>query len=166
MRFFALLTMSACAGGPPTPVPVGPCESVDAPWAELSQGDGWGLDDGEPVAFGIPPQGGAPYAPFVVRLHGMPASVDGYHVEMSAFDPTVGEVVGTGSYDQRFVCANVGENEGTRVASEFHMRFIGWEPVDLAGHEVDVEIAVSSPDAEVTVGYRGPLDWVLGPMPE
>lgn len=165
MRWLALFAVG-CVGGPATEVPSGPCPASAEPWAELSQGSGWGIDDGTPVAFGIPPQGGAPFAPFTVRLHGMPASVDGYEVEMEAFDHVLGEVVGTGSYLQRFVCANVGDNAGTRIASEFHMRFFGWEPADLAEHDVTIEISVAVPgDAPVEVGFDGPLDWVLGPMP-
>lgn len=166
--FVILVALTGCPSTPPTDTDgTGLCPAEDPAWAELSQGDGWGLDDGALVSFGIPPQGGAPFAPFLVRLHGAPPSPDGYLVEMEAFDHTLEQSVGEGSYNQRFVCANVGENEGTRIASEFHMRFFGWESADLADHPVTITIDVTPVEGStVTASFDGTLAWVLGPMPD
>lgn len=169
MRAILMLpVLAGCPSGPATDTDqAGLCPAEDPAWAELSQGDQWGLGDGTLVSFGIPPQGGAPFAPFLVRLHGAPPSPDGYLVEMDAYDHTLGESVGEGSYNQRFVCANVGENEGTRVASELHMRFFGWESADLADHPVTITIDVTPAEGPaVTASFEGTLAWVLGPMPD
>ncbi|MCB9678906.1 MAG: hypothetical protein H6737_27645 [Alphaproteobacteria bacterium] len=161
----AILALFACKDDVPTQ-PTGLCPELDDPVIELTQGVVWGMSDGDPIAFGIPPQGGAPYAPFDVRLIGVAASNDGYTVTTEAWRRSDGELVGSGEYLQRFVCANVGENEGTRFASEFHMRFFGFEPPDLADEEVDVAITVTPASGEPVVAeFWGPLDWVLGPMP-
>lgn len=160
-----LLLVFGCEGPPPTLLP-DTCPTLLVPTAELSQSDEWGMQDGDPVAFGIPPQGGAPFAPFGLRVWGMSASVDGYEIEMSAFERSTGELIGTASYEQRFVCANVPPNEGSRVTSELHMRFFGFEPDEIAGIQVDVEIEIRSPESQrVDVAFSGPLAWVLGPMP-
>jgi hypothetical protein len=161
-----LFALVACKEPIPTE-PMGLCPESDDPVIEVTQGDVWGIDDGDPIQFGIPPQGGAPYAPFDVRLVGVASSQDGYTVVTDASLQSTGELVGTGEYLQRFVCANVGENEGTRFASEFHMRFFGFEPTDLADEWVDVTISVTPEAGEPVVAeFSGPLDWVLGPMPE
>ncbi len=161
----------ACKPAVPTE-PSGLCPEEDDPVIEVAQrsaeaGATWGMEDGDPVQFGIPPQGGAPYAPFDLRLVGMPSSNDGYAVQTDATRVSDGELVGEGRYVQRFVCANVGDNAGTRFASEFHMRFFGFEPPELADDEVEVYISVT-PDGGETVEttFTGPLSWVLGPMPE
>lgn len=148
----------------PTPTPPGSCPVADDPYAELSQGEEWVPQDGTPVQFGIPPQGGAPYAPFEIRMIGMPSS-DSYTVDLSAVDD--GVEIGTESYEQRFVCANVGENQGTRYTPELHMRFYGYEPPEIDGHEVEVTVTITSEDGEtIEAGWTGELDWVLGPLPE
>ena len=165
MRWLLPFSLLACKG-PSTPIDPGTCPQLDEPYAELSQGDGWDLTDGTPVEFGIPPQGGAPYAPFEIRLIGMVSS-DWYTVDMAAYDTTTAEMIGTETFSQRFVCANVGEHAGTRYTPELHMRFYGWEPPEIDGAEVDVEITISPEQGDpVVAGYRGVLDWVLGPLPE
>lgn len=169
MRTFVLLAalgLGACKS-PPTPVDPGTCPEAEVGEVEISQGDTWGLTDGTPVQFGIPPQGGAPYAPFEIRLLGMAYSVS-YTVQLEATRISDQAVVGTGDYTQRFVCANVGENEGTRYTPELHMRFYTYEPPDLDGDEVDVVITVTPDDGgdAASTRFRGALDWVLGPLPE
>jgi len=161
-----LVALLACKQPVPTPFD-GPCPQLDDPLIEVRQGESWGMIDGDPIEFGIPPQGGAPYAPFDLRLVGVAPSPDGYTVITEATLQSTGDLVGTGEYEQRFVCANVGENEGTRFASEFHTRFFGFEPDQLAGEWVDVEIQVVPAGAQpVVAAFSGPLDWVLGPMPD
>jgi hypothetical protein len=167
----ALLGLFGCKEPIPTE-PSGLCPETDDPMIEVAQrsaeaGAEWGMVDGDPVKFGIPPQGGAPYAPFDLRLIGMPSSNDGYAVVTDAIRTSDGERVGEGRYVQRFICANVGANEGTRFAAEFHMRFFGFEPPELADEEVEIYISVT-PDGGETVEttFTSPLDWVLGPMPE
>ncbi|MEZ4319498.1 MAG: hypothetical protein R3F61_18425 [Myxococcota bacterium] len=163
--FPALLAVAACKQAP-TPVTPGLCPESGDPVVEATQGDGWGFDDGDPIQFGIPPQGGAPYAPFDLRLIGLAAS-DTYRVITEATRQSDQLLVGEGQYNQRFVCANVGDNAGTRFSSEFHMRFFGYEPDELAGDWVDIEISVTPEGGDpVVTTFSGPLDWVLGPMPD
>ena len=168
MRILILLgALGVGCKAPPTPVDPGTCAESEDPVVELSQGDAWVIEDGTPVQFGIPPQGGAPYAPFEIRLRGMPFA-DDYAVVLEATRVSDQLLIGTGDYVQRFVCANVGENQGTRYTPELHMRFFTFEPPDLEGDTVDVEITVTPADGgeAASARFRGELDWVLGPLPE
>jgi hypothetical protein len=117
------------------------------------------------INFGIPPQGGAPYAPFEVRLVGVEFS-EAYRIVMSA--DVDGEVFETPAYNERFVCRNVGEEAGTRYSPDLHLRFFGTEPPELDGLDItvniDAYIGTEGPIVSRTV--TGTLDWNLGPIPE
>lgn len=153
------LLFTACTGGTETP---DTCEQSDAPMLDVAQGGGWNLPEGE-VEMGIPPQGGAPYAPFEIRLVGVRAA-DAYRVEMEA---TVdGEVYVTPPYQERFVCRNVGEEAGTRYTPDLHMRFFGSEPPDLEGKEVTLSFAAFIGGVDDPVATRdvdATFLWSLGP---
>lgn len=144
--------------------PVGACDLApgDSPALEVSH---YGTYDalGDVVYCGIPPQGGAPYAPFGVRIRGMtPEDNGGMHVVITATDATTQEVVGESEFWERFLCSNVGESEGYWVAAEFHLRFYGRTLEDLHGREVDIAFTAEGPDDTVTETLRFDLDCVAG----
>lgn len=160
MLFFALL------GCPGAPTSSGTCDVNDAPTIDAAQtGGDWNLPEGV-VNFGIPPQGGAPYAPFEVRLVGVEAA-EAYRIRMSAIID--GETYTTPPINERFVCRNVGEESGTRYTPDLHMRFFGSEPPEL--DQLDVELVFeayigNADEPIVSRSIDAVLDWTLGPMPE
>lgn len=154
------ILLAACTDGTE---PSGTCPASDTPTLDVAQGGAWNLPEGE-VQMGTPPQGGAPYAPFEIRLVGADSS-DAYRIEMEA---TVGEeVYTTPPYVERFVCRNVGEESGTRYTPDLHMRFFGAEPPDLDGRPVELSFVayingVDEPVATQTLDAT--FVWSLGPM--
>lgn len=88
-------------------------------------GDFGDLVSGGTLWFGNPPQGGAPYSPFRLRILGDVAFGDGVFVEMTAADPNGVELAYTSLF-LGLACANVGESEGMWVGSEAHMRYDGF----------------------------------------
>lgn len=155
---FALL--AACTGNPT--LAAGQCPASDTPVIDVAQQAEWNVPSGL-LAFGIPPQGGAPYAPFEVRLVGAPVS-ESYRIVMtSTIDGTEYE---TPPYNERFVCRNVGEEAGTRYSPDLHMRFFGTEPPELDGREATMAFeAFVGDDLVASRTVVGTLDWTLGPMP-
>jgi len=156
-----LLTLAACGdgGGEDTALDPGMCEASANPNLELAQYGPYGeLDDGTDFLYGHPPQGGAPYAPFSLRISGMDQGELGMEIVMIATDSQTGEALGTGDYMQRFICSNVGDNTGMFVGADLHMRFYGWELDDLAGRAADVTVsATNDQGVSVEAGFQGLL---------
>ncbi|NCG18873.1 MAG: hypothetical protein GWP91_07670 [Rhodobacterales bacterium] len=96
------------------------------------------------VYCGIPPQGGAPYAPFGVRTRGISRDPEGLLIDLTAHHTTSGDLLGEASYTQRMICGNVGESAGFWVGSELHMRFYDYDIETLHGSEVEINITVSN----------------------
>ena len=86
MRWLGLLVLAGCA-----PVTQAPCEAVADPGLELAPA-GVPFEDassGDPVLFGSPPQGGAPYTPLHARATGLVSPDRGVTVTLY-IDETVG----------------------------------------------------------------------------
>lgn len=167
MRAWWWLVVAGCAGGDPDPpVPEG-CMWDGVPALEVAQdlSTGAPMDDGDDVAYGTPPQGGAAYAPFQVRLHGTPPEGVGerWPVTATAYDAGTGDVLGEASQPQAFFCANTGVHDGWLFGGEVHVRFPGVALEDLQDRPVDVALAVVHPDGDVVTEVSGVLRWRLGP---
>ncbi len=153
----ALLLCAACSGGGEPATATGDTGTVDTdvpcyphgdPALEVGEGsEGWGIDDID-ITCGIPPQGGAPYARFRVRVANLDLH-EGADVQVDLFDPDSEERLGTASVPAGFVCANVGENADHWVTPEVHVRFDGIDLLDL--HEVPVRIEASVVGVEGSV---------------
>ena len=147
----------ACSGGG------APCGAGE-PTIEVGQRDQWNVPDGT-IAFGIPPQGGAPYAPFQMRVRGVEES-SLYVVRMDAWDAE-GNRIEERRSAQPFVCANAGVYAGYRFAPDVHMRFFGLTPPELDGDTIEFEVSVLiGADVIASDRWEGTLDWTLGPRPE
>jgi hypothetical protein len=146
---------------PEKPEPVDPCLPHDQPTLEIAQEEGapFGLLDGDPIFYGHPPQGGAPYAPFRMRLSGLADLTEvGAAVLAVAVDTHTGETLGTAELNHRWICANVGDDAGFHVGADVHMRFYGWTLEELVGREADLQLLVEDGQGvTVDAGYRGPL---------
>ena len=160
-RFPFLLLLAACGDTVPIHTGIGPtgCEASADPVLEIAQYGPYGeLQDGSDLLYGHPPQGGAPYAPFSLRISGMEQGELGMQIEMEAVDADSGELLGTASYAQRFICSNTGENLGTFVGADLHMRFFGGELSDLEGRTANVTIsATNDGGTRAEAGYLGVL---------
>jgi hypothetical protein len=132
-----------------------------APICEASQDDEW-LHDGASVAYGNPPQGGAPYAPFTLRFEGLEQGETGLHIAMEAHDAATGEELGTTDYQQWLTCANVGDNEGYLVGPEFHLRFFGRTLEELDGREAEFTVTATNEfGASTAMVFVGELVWSI-----
>ncbi len=155
MRRWALLLLGGCApGGPETP-----CEADGEPTLEVVPTDlAFGaFVDGDPLLFGPPPQGGAPYTPLKVRASGLAGLGTGATIDLWGSD-LEGEDLGEVSYETRFVCANVGDSAGTWVASDVHFRYFGWDLDALGGRIAELTTRVTDTSgAELEVTLQGPL---------
>ena len=152
-----LAALVGCAAAPegddaPEP-PVHPCDSdvgrldVAPPNGEFGE-----LVDGGALWFGNPPQGGAPYSPFRLRILGDLAFGDGVSVEMMASDPSDGSELAYTTLAMGVACANVGESAGMWVGSEAHMRYDGFSLNALDGRAAEIKLratAVSDPEVVV-----------------
>lgn len=158
-----LIALTACADPTDTgDPPVGSCDAGNQPELQVSH---YGTYDalGDTVYCGIPPQGGAPYAPFGVRVRGLsPEDNGGMHVVITATDVATSEVVGESEFWERFLCSNVGESEGWWVAAEFHLRFYGYTLEELHGRQIDLRFLAEGPDDSATDTLRFALDCVAG----
>lgn len=165
---FPLLLLPALACGD-RPVedsaePAGVCDPIagEAPELEVRHY----AEFTEPVATvycGIPPQGGAPYAPFGIRVHGIdPFEGNAMTVTITATDTTTDEVVGTGEFTNLFLCSNIGENEGWWLLNEVHLRFAGHTTDDLHGRTVAFEFAAEGLTETVTDTLTVPMDCIAG----
>jgi hypothetical protein len=137
-----------------------PCEELGSPGLELAPSDlDWGeFEDGDPLLYGTPPQGGAPYSPFKARASGLDGLDETTVVNLHAVDLDDGATLGDVSYDVRFVCANVGVAAGSWVGSDLHLRFNGWSLDALAGRSAEVTMTVTTPGGdEVDAALEGVL---------
>ena len=135
-----LLLLMACEPTEPDP-DLGPCEvgPDEMQTIDLSHYGDYGAIDAV-IYCGTPPQGGAPYAPFGVRIRGINPDELGIELTMTAVDVDTGEEVGSGDYTQQMICSNVGGNEGHWVGAELHMRFYGYELDALHGRAVHMTV--------------------------
>lgn len=148
MRALPLLVgLAACAGTGEPPDPPLPSHPCDTDQAELGvappDGDFGGLSDGGALWCGNPPQGGAPYSPFRIRVAGPEALADGVYVEMIAVDADEGVELAYTDLTMGLTCANVGDSAGFWVGSEAHMRYYGWGLEELDGRTADVTVRVA-----------------------
>ncbi|MCB9682294.1 MAG: hypothetical protein H6733_12575 [Alphaproteobacteria bacterium] len=117
--------------------------------------------DGITIDYGNPPQGGAPYAPFQIRLR---AVLDGQRtkVSASAIDTDTGQEIGSALQEQGFLCSNTGTHEGWLYGGEVHLRFWGWSLDELVDVPLSVTITVDLPDdQQVSETFDGVLAWTL-----
>lgn len=148
MRRFAAAWLGVAACGQPAVAP--PCQEPSDPTVDLVPADvAWGeFTDGDDVLYGNPPQGGAPYAPFRVRIGGVPGLDEAAAVSVRAIDVADGASLGEVDYDLRFTCANVGDSAGIWMAPDVHARFFGWSLDDLAGRDATIEVEIANRDGE------------------
>lgn len=99
--------------------------------------------DGDPLPYGDPPQGGAPYAPLRVRVSGLTDLDEGAHFDVIATDLDDDAALGEVSLDTRLVCANVGDSAGTWTGADLHLRFPGWSLDDLEGRSAEVRVSAA-----------------------
>jgi len=155
------LLVACSGGGAPPEDPTGDTGAVDTsvpcyphgdPTLEVGEGgEGWGID-GVAIETGIPPQGGAPYARFRVRVANLDLH-EGADVRVDLFTAGSDMQLGTVAVAAGFVCANVGENADHWVTPEVHVRFDGADLLDL--HEVPVDIEASVVGVEGSVARSG-----------
>ena len=156
------LALMGCDEEPkPDPDP-GACDQAKVAALEVSHyGTFAELDD--IVYCGIPPQGGAPYAPFGLRVRGVePTDTGVIPVTITATDTTSGEVVGMGEFNERFLCANAGESDGWFVGAEFHLRFSGYELSELHEREIEISFEAEGLDGLAEMAMVVDLDCVAG----
>jgi len=159
-----LLIAVGCAGTDPSTVPTAdtgvtydvPCAVRGEPTLDVAHAvDPWGLDDAE-IGCGIPPQGGAPYARFRLRIGDL-ALDDGATVTVTVTDLDTGEALGGTELVMGFVCSNVGDDADHWVGSEVHARFDGYSVEELLGRHVQVVASVATDDDLVTTSGTGTL---------
>lgn len=167
MRLFPLLLVVACGSGVDRPATDdtddtdgsgqacgGSPTLVFAP--QLASPDGQ-MHDGDDVPYGIPPQGGAPYAPFQVVVRGPTSGDDPPVAWASATDLDGGAVIGTDHLDpdpgtpvRSWVCSNVGAFSGWWYAGEVHLRFWDVALEALEGRRVRFELRITLPGGALT----------------
>jgi hypothetical protein len=160
-----LLALAACAApieeGPPPPEH--PC-SQDQGAIDVAppHGDFGELVDGGTLWCGNPPQGGAPYSPFRLRIQGAEGFEDGVLVEMTAADLADGSELAFTSLTMGLTCANVGESAGMWVGSEAHMRYNGYGLDELDGRSAEITFrATAQADPELWVETVVDVELVL-----
>jgi hypothetical protein len=145
------LLLAACVEEPPPP-PLHPCEQGEAVVEATPARGAWGdLHDGGTLWCGNPPQGGAPYSPFRVRMTGPEAVGEGIELELVAVEEGTGVELAYTALTMGLTCANVGENVGYWVGSEAHMRYTGFGLEELEGRQAELQIratAISDPSIE------------------
>ncbi len=147
MRLIAIIAtltpLLACDGAEadPDPIDSGPCAPHEDPLMEVANGaHGYGqLGDEADILYGFPPQGGAPYVGFDVRVHGLDQDDTGLFVEITATEDD-GTEMAYASFNQRFLCGNTGDNADWWVTSELHILFFGYSMEDLAEHPAAFEL--------------------------
>jgi hypothetical protein len=131
--------------GPPDLPPMHTCAAAATARVDLAPpgGDYGDIEEGGPLWCGNPPQGGAPYTPFRLRLLGPEGLEDGVTLEMVAADTETGEELAYTTLVMGVTCANVGDSEGFWVGSEAHMRYTGWELDDLDGRTAEITVTAT-----------------------
>ncbi|MEZ4235332.1 MAG: hypothetical protein R3F59_04065 [Myxococcota bacterium] len=153
--------MAACAP-PPETTTTDPFEhpcATDAGRLDLAPpgGDFGDITPDGPLWCGNPPQGGAPYTPFRVRVRGPEAFKEGVALEMVASDVQTGEELAYTELTLGLTCANVGESAGFWVGSEAHMRYDGWGLDELDGRTAAITVtgtAISDASVEVVAEHE------------
>ncbi len=99
------------------------------------------LADGVTLPVSIPPQGGAPYTPFAIRVTGTGDIHLGQRVIATATED--GVEIGSADIVARPICSNVAPNAGWWLTYGIHIRY--WDDTvnTLAGRTVDFAFAVS-----------------------
>lgn len=167
MRYLAtLLVATGCEPSPPPPPP--PLETIchpepgDLPDVEMTH-YGTGQGELDIVYCGIPPQGGAPYAPFSARFRNLDPLDTAIVVDMEAWDVDSGELLGAVTLYQNVICSNVGTNEGWWVGSELHHRFLGFTTEELHGRTITLDIVATTADGTgVSTTLTANLDCIPG----
>ncbi|MEQ1565106.1 MAG: hypothetical protein ABMA64_05670 [Myxococcota bacterium] len=160
MVIAAGIGLTGCPPPMPEEIP-GPCES-DRSALDVAPPDGafGDLGDGDTLWCGNPPQGGAPYTPFRLRVRGPEAWEDGAEVLMTAADAD-GTELGWTQLTLGLTCANVGESAGSWVGSEAHLRYSGWGLDELDGMAATVTLsatALADPSVHVSRAFEVVLD--------
>ncbi len=99
------------------------------------------LADGVTLPVSIPPQGGAPYTPFAIRVTGTGDIHLGQRVIATASED--GVEIGSADVVARPICSNVAPNAGWWLTFGIHIRY--WDDTvnTLAGRVVDFDFAAS-----------------------
>lgn len=143
-RFVAcIVCLAACNGTTGTDIDIDtePCALSGDPQFEFAQDLTGGVHAaGEDIWYGLPPQGGAPYAPFQIRIEAELDPGVRIPVEASAVDVATDEEIGTASQAQAFICSNTGVHEGWLFGGEVHIRFWDLSLDELAGRAIDVRL--------------------------
>ncbi|MBX2803392.1 MAG: hypothetical protein KTR31_37270 [Myxococcales bacterium] len=156
-----LVGLVACDEPPPVP-PGHPCDAdTTALDAAPPRGEFGDLVDGSALWCAIPPQGGAPYSPFRVRVQGPEALSEGVWLSMTAVDRDDGEELAYTDLNMGVTCANVGDSAGFWVSSEAHMRYSGWALDELDGRRARIELHAESLDGSVVIDHTADVDLVL-----
>ncbi len=155
----ALLGAGGCAVQPDR----APCDTLGDPGLEIAPADvDFGdFQAGDPLLYGNPPQGGAPYSPFHARVTGVPDLDDGASITLHAVDPTDDALLGDTPYEVRLVCANVGDSAGQWLGTDLHQRFNGWTLDDLEGRTMDLTLTIANQAGD---GVEASLQGVLTRM--
>ncbi|MEM6926686.1 MAG: hypothetical protein AAF602_07155 [Myxococcota bacterium] len=159
LAMYGLIALIGCDPG--DPISAHPC-ATDEMGVEVAPPDGdYGdLEAGGAFWVGIPPQGGAPYTPFRVRISGPDAMFDGVDVEVRVTEGDA--LVAENVVPKGLTCANVGENAGRWVGSEVHLRYYGLELAELDGRDVEVEVTiVGGETGELVATERGRVTLVV-----
>lgn len=152
--FFLFL---ACA---PPPEP-SPCTVSGEPALQVAPVDVefGAFHQGDLLYYGIPPQGGPLFSPFHVRASGISSLDLGALVHLEGWDGDI--LLGATDYQQRLVCANVGENQGQWLGSDLHLRFGDWSAEELAGRRMRLDLEIANLEG---VAAAGSLEGVLVEM--
>lgn len=143
-----------------TPGEAPSCDGDGSPELQIGQRL---LDEGPaptegPIRYGNPPQGGAPYAPFEIRMRWPIDTSTRVTVSAVATERETGEELGSAAQSQAFFCANAGGHVGWRFGGEVHVRFWGIELHDLEGRHIDLDVDLQLPEGEAaSVSTSGPL---------
>lgn len=163
-RMLGLMVLMACAGGEvdTDPLPQD-CEPADSPSLEFARDLSVGvMTDGDVIAYGTPPQGGAPYAPFQVRVDADVPTGERFPVVATAVTTDTQEEIGTAAQNQAFICSNTGVHAGWRFGGEVHIRFWDQPLEDLEGREITVSLTLDDGSGLVLdAGATGVLSWDL-----
>ena len=148
------LWLLGCSQAPPKDSAAPGCE--DGPLRlELAQRDGFPIAPQAPIQYGHPPQGGVPYAPYEVRFRGVSGADEGVTVQIEVTEVSTRELLGDVRLSQRFLCSNIGADEGHWVGGEVHVRFWQYDLDSLLGREAEVEAIVFAADGAVLDASMG-----------
>lgn len=144
----------------PAPEPA-PCTVSGDPALEVAPVDVefGAFHEGDPLYYGIPPQGGPLFSPFHARVSGIPSLDLGAVVHLEGWEGDT--LLASTDYTQRLVCANVGESQGQWLGPDLHLRFGDWSKEDLLGRMLRVEVEIANLEG---VEAGGSLEGVLVEM--